>query len=85
MKLGRSIAKPDVVGVPFGSLPGNFGIHPLPASKRNSNVADDHTKNMKKKSKVKSVEMKEFDFDNANVFDFDHVKEQPKRRRKRKQ
>jgi hypothetical protein len=128
MKLGRGIAKPDVVAVPFGSLPGDFGIAPLPAknrlrkgeakevfaaplleatagevarasnvmseeakvpvsllatkqetSKRNRNVADDHTKNTKKKTKVKSVEAKETD-----VFDFDEVEEQPKEETKKK-
>jgi hypothetical protein len=145
VKVGGSIAKPDVVAVPFGTLPGDFGIHPpakdnfrkgvaqevaasnmmnkevkvpvsvtveevakevkVPVSltvtkevtsKRFCNVADDHAKNMKKKTKVKSVETKdlghgkksaldevsnedEFDFDNLDVFDFDDVKEQPKK------
>jgi hypothetical protein len=31
VKVGGSIAESDVVAVPFGSLPGDFGIHPLPA------------------------------------------------------
>jgi hypothetical protein len=48
-------------------------------SKRNHNVDDDHTKNTKKKTKVKSVEVKETD-----VFDFDEVEEQPKEETKKK-
>jgi len=29
VKVGGSIAEPEVVAVPFGTLPGDFGSHPL--------------------------------------------------------
>jgi hypothetical protein len=34
VKLGRGIAKSDVVAVPFGSLPDDFGITPMTAKNR---------------------------------------------------
>ncbi len=126
--MGRSIAETDVVAVPFGTLPDNFGIHLLPAkehlckgvaaalnvtskevkvpvsvtgkevtkevtSKRFCNLAEDHMKNMKKKTKVKSIEMKETghgkksviaEVSNVDEFDFDDVEEQQKKVTKKK-